>query len=101
MCHFSNVAQLQIKYNDFDRIRRFVYITLDGNFSNVGRSISRRRGNVPVLVIGNGSEHPIFTNISTNVLVASTVFNFKAFESTPDFNSFVKCVEANDKAAFA
>lgn len=76
-------------------------MTLDGNFSNVGRSISRRRGNVPVLVIGNGSEQPMFINISTNVFVASNVFNFNAFESIPDFNSFAKCVEANVKAAFA
>lgn len=76
-------------------------MTLDGNFSNVGLNISLRRGKVPVLIIGNGSEQPKLVNVSTNALVASNVFNFKVFASMPDFNSFAKCVDANDIAAFA
>lgn len=75
-------------------------ITLDGNFSNDGRS-KFRRGKVPVLVIGVGSEHPKPVSNSTSVFVASTVFSFSALESTPDFDSLAKCVVASDKAALA
>lgn len=76
-------------------------ITLDGNFSvNDGRS-KLRRGNVPVLVIGVGSEQPSPVNSSTSVLVASTVFSLSAVESTPDFDSLAKCVVASDRAALA
>lgn len=58
-------------------------MTLDGNFSNDGRSMSLRLGSVPVLVI-NGSEHPNPVSISTNDFVASNVFNFNAFASIDD-----------------
>lgn len=80
---------------------RVTQITLDGNFSvNDGRS-KLRRGSVPVLVIGVGSEQPKPVNSSTSVLVASTVFSLRAVESTPDLDSLARCVVASDKAALA
>lgn len=53
--------------------KKIFYITLDGNFSNDGPSVSRRRGNVPLAVKGIGSIHPIPVNSSTRAVVASVV----------------------------
>lgn len=76
-------------------------MTLDGNFSNTfGLSVSLRRGKVPVLVIGNGSEQPKFTNISTNAFVASIELSLSD-DSLVFGVSCVRCVDANENAAFA
>lgn len=91
-----NACMVWIEYGD----ERVTQITLDGNFSNDGRN-KFRRGNVPVLVIGVGSEQPKSVNSSTKVLVASNVFSLSAFESTPDLDSLAKCVVASDWAALA
>lgn len=76
-------------------------MTLDGNFSKTfGRSVSLRRGRVPVLVIGNGSEQPKFTNKSTNDFVASIELSLSA-DSLAFGVSCVKWVDASENAAFA
>lgn len=54
-----------------------------------------------MLVIGNGSEHPKFTNISTRVFVASAEFNLSNVSAPDLVESFVMWFEANEHAAFA
>lgn len=42
-----------LQYDECVEIYTFFYITLDGNFSYDGPSVSRRRGNVPPLAADN------------------------------------------------
>lgn len=61
---------------------------------------SLRRGKVPVLVAGNGSEQPKLTNSSTKAFVASTELSFNDASLT-FADSLAKCVDAKEQAAFA
>lgn len=74
-------------------------MTLDGNFSNDGPSVSRRRGNVPLAVSGDGSVHPISVSNSTSVDVASNEYGWIEFVSEFDDVESVDVVDVESVAA--
>lgn len=56
-------------------------MTLDGNFSNDGPSVSLRLGKVPLAVNGDGSVHPNPFSSSTSEVVVSNEYGCIEFGS--------------------
>lgn len=65
----------------FDWNCNCIQITLDGNFSNDGPSVSRRLGKVPLAVNGDGSVHPKLFSSSTRDVVVSNEYGCIEFGS--------------------